>query len=119
MVLTVCDCNCILAKGQFLTLGTLVSYCFRFSNKPVEMLLVITNIGTKCGRLKGSKCSDVVLCHPSEMLFYFMSVFLQVNSLNDDLNTPLHIACQHNIKPPIILKLVQVRLRPVFFWYNF
>ena len=83
------------------------------------MLLVMTNIGTKCGRLKGSKCSDVVLCHPSEMLFYFMSVFLQVNSLNDDLNTPLHIACQHNIKPPIILKLVQVRSRPVFFWYNF
>ena len=67
--------HCISAKGQFLTLGTLVSYCFRFFNKPVEMLLVITNIGTKCGRLKGSKCSDVVLCHPSEMLFYFICVF--------------------------------------------
>lgn len=40
----------------------------------------------------------------------FSLFFFQVNSKNNDSITPLHIACQHNIKTQIIFKLVQVNV---------
>ena len=46
----------------------------------------------------------------SDLVSLLLANDADVNSLNADQNTPLHIACQTSVKPQVILSLIHVSL---------
>ena len=90
LVISLEDYNCLWTEGQLLTLDILVWFCTRNFNKPIEVLMSCRMYKTIYSSLKWSEYLGVLQCIAFiHQISLIMVMFLQVNSVNGDFNTPL------------------------------